>query len=272
MLARAAPRMTTIQSQVTDDTAALTYDAGESLEKKVFEGGYWLGMTALLQSGLHLVVIAMLGRLLQPVDFGRAAVVAIVIDITAGIGALGISQALVQGLTLTPRRTRVAFTLSVLAGTLCTATLYSAADAIAVLIGSSDAGALIRAASWVFVLKSLGVVSESLAARRGAFHLLAIRHVAGYVLGFGVVGTVAALLGAGAWALILAQLVEAACTTLLLVTSVPFDPRPAFDLSDARRLLSFGSGTTVARIVNTASMQVVRISVWLLIWDVRLVV
>ncbi|SBS75859.1 putative Polysaccharide biosynthesis protein [uncultured Mycobacterium sp.] len=238
-----------------DDSATEPESAEKSLSDTVLSGGKWLGMAALAQALLQIVVVAVLARLLSPAQFGLAAIAGIFIDLAAGIAALGASQALVQRHDLDVHHIRAAFWISIGTGLSITAALFLASPWLATILGSPEAAPLIAALSGTFTIRALAYVSEGLAARQLNFRILAIRQLASYTIGYGVVGIGSALLGAGAWALVYAQIVEASLIALLLIAAIRFDWRPTRTWSAYRDILGYGTGSSVAQIINSLANQ-----------------
>jgi O-antigen/teichoic acid export membrane protein len=230
----------------------------KSLAGSVISGGKWLGMAALAQALLQIVVVAVLGRLLSPGEFGLAAIAGIVIDLAAGLAVMGTSQAVVQRPDLTDHHIRAAFWISMVMGISVTLVLFFTSTWLARILGDAAAGPLIAALSVSFAIGAVASVSEGLAARRLKFRVLAVRKVAAYLLGYGAVGIVSAKLGAGAWALVYAQLAQASLESLLLVVAVRFDWRPTLMWSAYRDILGYGSGYSVAQVINSVANQLDR--------------
>ncbi|MFB1295263.1 lipopolysaccharide biosynthesis protein [Mycobacterium sp. pW049] len=233
----------------------------KSLSATALHGGKWLGISALAQALLKIVVVAVLARLLTPTEFGLVAIAGIFIDVAAGIAAMGVSQALVQQRDLMGHHIRAAFWIALVTGVAMTALLYFTSGWLAQLLRGPEAAPLIAALSGVFVIQALGVVPEGLATRNRDFRLLAVRQFVAYVLGYGVVGIGSAVLGAGAWALIYAQITQTVLATLLLIMAVRFDWRPTATWSAYREIFTYGSGVSVARIATSFANQMDRVIV-----------
>src|SRR5690606_20031012 len=75
--------------------------ADKPLSASVLKGGSWLGLSALAQAILQIVIFAILARLLTPAQFGLVAIASIFIDLATGIAPLGTGQALIQRRDLT---------------------------------------------------------------------------------------------------------------------------------------------------------------------------
>ena len=228
------------------------------LSTTVLQGGAWLGFSALAQAILQIVIFAVLARLLTPSDFGLVAVAGIFIDLASGVAALGTSQALVQRQELSAHHIRAAFWISVLMGGAMTALLFACSRLLATILGSPASAPLIAALSITFLIRAFAFVPEGLAARRFDFRILALRQIVAYVVGYGIVGVGSALVGAGPWALVYAQLTQVGLASFLLIAAIRFDWHPTLDRAAYRAILGFGSGFSVARIASSFANQVDR--------------
>ena len=233
-------------------------DTTKPLSKTVLRGGKWLGLAALAQALLQIVVVAVLARLLSPAEFGLVAVAGIVIDLAAGIATMGASKAIVQRAELTRHHIRAGFWISVAMGTLMTVGLHFAAGPVASALRNPSAAPMISVLALTFLIRGLGAVPEGLATRRFDFRLLAVRKLISYVLGYGAVGITAAYLGAGSWSLVYAQLAQVSLETLLLIAAVRFDCRFTTTWSAYREVFSYGSGFSVANVLNSVANQIDR--------------
>lgn len=91
-------------------------------------------------------------------------------------------------------------------------------------------------------IRGLIVTQDAVLRRDMRFKALAARTNLGVVVG-GAAGVVAALMGAGVWALVIQQLVMATTELLVLWTASDFRPRFRFSRSHARDLLGFSAGS-----------------------------
>lgn len=247
--------------KASDHRLAEPVAAKESLSGTVLRGGGWLGMAALLQTLLQILIFAVLARLLSPTDFGLVAIAGIFIDLAAGIATMGTSQALVQRPFLTVYHIRASFWISLIMGLAMTGALFASSNWLAALLNSPSSAPLMAALALTFAIRALGSVPEGLATRRLQFRVLAVRQLVAYSVGYGVVGVASALGGAEEWTLVFAQVTQVSVATLLMIIAVRFDIRPTLKRSAYRDILGFGSGFSVARIANSLANQVDRVVV-----------
>lgn len=230
-------------------------DRGDSLTSRTLSGGGFLTMAAIVQVIMQFVVVGILARVLMPSDFGTVAAASVLIELATAMSHLGMDAAIVQRLDVTHAHIRVAFTVSVLNSAVVTLVLYLLAGPVAHALNTPSAEPLLKALSFVFVIRSFGVVAEGLAVRDMKFKLLAVRRTLGYFIGYGCVGVSAALLGWGPWALVAAKLGETVTTAILLILSSRHSMIPLIRRQEMKDLTSFGTGYVVGQVANTLATQ-----------------
>jgi PST family polysaccharide transporter len=225
------------------------------LTDRTVVGMFWTASGKAARAALQLLVLVVLARLITPADFGVVSAALVVIGFSAIFAQLGLGPAIVQRPALEPRHLRSAFAASLYFGLLLGVIIWATAPLVAQFFHMASLEPVLRALAWIFPIRSLGVVSESLLQREMRFDWLASREVASFALGYGLVGWLLALRGWGVWALVAANLAQTASNTVLLLIG----RRPPFALWPERQafreLAYFGGGFTAARIANFLAVQ-----------------
>jgi O-antigen/teichoic acid export membrane protein len=148
-------------------------------------------------------------------------------------------EALVQKLPQTGAERRAVFTLMVGIGCLLAALTAAAAGAVGQLVGDREVASLIGGVALALALLSFGVLPQATLARQMAFSRLA---TIGAIQAVCVTVTSVALAwdGAGAWALIAAQIVGAAVRVMLLNLASHGLLRPTWQVTPAFAYLRVG--------------------------------
>lgn len=199
---------------------------------------------------LQLGVLAVLGRLITPAEFGVVSAALVVIGLSTIVSNLGLGPAIVQRPQLEQRHLDTAFTASLILGAVLGGIIWLTAPLAAAFMHMEGVTPVLRALAWVFPLNALGTVSSSLLTRDLEFSWLAARDVITYGLGYGVVGIGAALLGWGAWALVAGQIAQAVLKSAVLLARHPPSRRLSIERQAFKDLAYFGGGFTVARLAN----------------------
>ncbi|HEU4699642.1 MAG TPA: lipopolysaccharide biosynthesis protein [Gemmatimonadales bacterium] len=225
------------------------------LKRRALDGFLWLSLGNGLRAVLKVAVLAVLARLLTPVDFGLVAAAGVVVWFSMLFSSLGVGPALVQRQDLEPRHVATGLTASALFGLLLGLVLVAAAPLLAVLFRMPGLTPVLRGMAVVFPIAGLSLVGEALLQRELRFGTLAMAELVSYAVGYGVVGIGAALAGAGVWALVAAEVGKALIKTVLYLVLPAGRVRPRFEVAAFRDLVVFGSGYTANGLSIYFAMQ-----------------
>jgi O-antigen/teichoic acid export membrane protein len=224
--------------------------AERSLTHRAIGGALWMTSGKLAYAVMQLGVLAVLGRLLAPADFGVLSAALVVIAFSAILSQVGLGPALVQRPELEPRHIQTALAGAIGLGVLLAAGTWSLAPFAARFFDSQPVQPVLRALALLFPLSGLGTVAESLARRDLQFRWLARLDVVCYTAGYGLVALPLAFTGYGVWALVAGEIAESSLRTVLLLDRF----RPSLRHWPERRafgeLMYFGGGFTLAKVAN----------------------
>ncbi|MEM1042737.1 MAG: lipopolysaccharide biosynthesis protein [Bacteroidota bacterium] len=226
-----------------------------SLTRSTLGGLLWNFSGAGVQALLRIGVLLVLARLLTPADFGVVSAALVVVYFSEIFSQLGIGPALVQRPGLSDDHLRTGFTVSTLCGVALAGVVVWGAPAMAAFFRMPPLADVLRVLAWVFPLKGLALVAESLLYRELQFRWIATRDVLAYFVGYGLVGLGLAFGGFGVWALVWAHLAETVVRTGVLLAARRHPKRPQVALGPLRELVYYGGGFTVARISNYVAQQ-----------------
>lgn len=225
----------------------------KGLGRKARRGVAWTLAGSAVSNLLKIAVLAILGRLLLPSEFGVVAAAMTVIFLAQHLRGLGIGMALVQRRELSPAHASTAFAFSLLLGAGLSVLVFLSAPLVASLYHTPAAEPLVRVLSILFLLRGAASTSMHLLQREMRFGAVTLRDVVAYAIG-AAVSVAFAFAGAGAWALAAGYLVEAAISCAMLLALYP-PPRPRIDRAALSDLFGFGAGHTAAGIANYFATQ-----------------
>jgi O-antigen/teichoic acid export membrane protein len=231
-------------------TEQLGKPVNESLAQSAFQALAWQYSGAIFQAGLQFAVGVTLARLLTPEAFGAVGMTLIAIGFAKLVGDLGFGAAIIQYPDLTTRHVRTAFTGSILCGTLLFLVLWFIAPAVSRLFNHDSLTLMLRVIALSLILSGTAVVSGALLRRELQFRLLTVVEIISYAIGFGVVGVSMAVLGYGAWSLIVANIVQPLCLLALAVPLGNQSIRPLFGILEYRDLCRVACGEMLNNVVN----------------------
>lgn len=221
----------------------------ESLTQTAFSALRWNYLGFLARSVATFGIGIILARLLGPKPFGELAAAALVFGLATQFADSGFSSALVQAGELTEADIRFAFTVQVLAGAVLASATMLAAPYFALAFHDSAIQTVLRGIAPLFLLQSFGQTSTGLLKRRLAHKTVQAAQVISYLTGYLLVGLPAAVLGAGVWSLVAAQLVQSFAYSIQVYLRVRHPLAPSLSRS-GMRLFRFGSQTVANNIVN----------------------
>lgn len=154
---------------------------------------------------LQVVGVVVLARLLSPGDYGLVAMVTAIIGVAEIFRDFGLSTAAIQAKTLSRAQRDNLFWINTGAGAAFTLLTFFAAPLVALLYHRPELVGLTHVLAFVFVLNGMGTQYRADLTRRLRFSKLATVEIAGPAVAL-TVAIVAALNGAGFWALAVQQL------------------------------------------------------------------
>jgi O-antigen/teichoic acid export membrane protein len=200
-------------------------------------------------------VFVVLARLLDKEAIGTFALAFLFTDIGRAFCAAGVDQRVARLKHLDHRDLDTIFWTNMLLATAYSAAMIAAGPAAGRIFHMPQLAECLRWLSVGVVLSGAGNTHMALRLREFGHKTLAVRSVVGGLIS-GVVAVVAALLGAGIWALVLQRIVRELVFTTLTWASVRWRPRFAFDRTLAGRYFRNWVDLGLAQVVNNLSLRV----------------
>jgi O-antigen/teichoic acid export membrane protein len=178
-------------------------------------------------------------RLLSASDFGLFSVVSAIAELLGIVVTLLFHDALVQRPEINEYHFDSAFTVGCIISLILLAGCWAFAKPFGHLVHQPGAGNVLGCMGFTFPCLALSATIVARQRRNFGFKALAVRSLAGRILG-GVVAMIAALYGAGVWSLVFQQVVTALVGSLALWLTCDKLPRLRFRFAEFRQLLTFG--------------------------------
>lgn len=221
----------------------------------------WAAGGAIVRLSAQLVCQMVLARLLSPTDYGIFGIALIVTTFAAFLSEFGGAAALVKNKSISIHDIRANFTLQIVIGMVVMFGLASAATSIADLLHKPECAPVMRVLSINCFVNMLSVVSVRLLARQMRFREIQVINIAGYLLGYVVVGIPMAYLQFGAWSLVAAWFVQTATTLVASYALIRHNVIPYLSVKHALAQFGFGIQTFFSGILTWAVISVDRIVV-----------
>lgn len=227
-----------------------------SLTEQTLAGFLWQSSIAGANVVIRTLVLIVLARHLPARDFGVVAAAMVVATVTQVFAQIGVTQALVQRLTLTDRHVRSGFAVALYTGMAGGAVLLLGAPLFGLLFRMPAVEPVVRIFSILLLLNGIAAVPIALLQRERRFKVSSLIELFAFGLGYGVIGVLLAFSGFGIWALASAQISQVFSRTILYFLASP----PAVALwperEPLRELLHVGSGFSLGQIGNLVATQV----------------
>lgn len=194
-------------------------------------------------------MVVVLGRLLEPAEFGVVAAALSVTVVLHAIRDIGLGPALIQRKQLDEGHIATAFAISMYVGAVIAVGLVLAAPWIGALYGIPESVDVLRALGAVFALRGVAMTSAMVSQRRMNFRAVALIDAIAY--GAGAVASMGlAVGGAGAWALVGGYLLEEIISTVAYLRMQPPVVTWRVDRARLRDLLDFGASQSVIQLAG----------------------
>ena len=210
----------------------------DSLKERTAKGLFWGGMNNGVQQLLGLAFGIILGRLLDPSDYGMTAMLAVFSVIANELQSSGFKTGLINLKSPTHNDYNAVFWFNIIAGAAIYVVLWFCAPLIADYYHQSKLIPLSRYVFLGFVFSSFGMAQSAYLTKQMQIKQIAQCGMTA-TLTSSIVSVVLAALGFGYWALATQYLLYIAINTLLLWYLSPWRPTFTFNFEPIRRLFPF---------------------------------
>lgn len=211
----------------------------QNIARAAVSGVRWNYFGSLATAGSSLLIGAILARILGPQPFGRVMIAMTVYGFVNLFTDGGFSLALVQKKELSDFDIRRTFTFQAFIGFGMALMVSLLAPVIAALFHDPGAVTVVRVMSLLIAIQGLGLTSSALLKRAMRFRTLQRCSLAGYLVGYLLLGIPLAYLGCGVWSLVVAYMMQGCTTYGLMYLSTRHSLTPSFGLPP-RAISSFG--------------------------------
>lgn len=188
-------------------------------------------------------------RLLNPADYGLAAVCSAIVGVVAIIADFALSAGVVQAKNLSREQLRGMLGAVLVIAFACTGAVWALAPSLGSFFDAPEAVPMIRLAALQLLLGPWAALPDAFLRRELRYRALAAVEF-GHIATAGGLTLVLALGGAGAWALVLGPVGGAGMRLLLLHIVSPSRIWPSIDFAPARELIVFGATLATSRVAG----------------------
>jgi len=213
----------------------------------VLDGVFWLTVVKVVGQVISWTITVFVIRILSPNDYGLMAMAGVYLGFIILFNEVGLGAAIIQKKDLN-QEDRSNICWAVLSINLALYALsFFLAPLVAAFYNEPRVADVIRVASIVFIVRGLGLVSNSMLTREMVFKRQSQAALIGNASG--AVATLwLAMEGFGVWSLVYGNIITEIVTNLLIFLFYPWKPDFSFSFSKVKDLIHFGSKVAVAQL------------------------
>ncbi|WP_300320284.1 oligosaccharide flippase family protein [Accumulibacter sp.] len=210
----------------------------DSISLRSIKALFWGTGGAVGKVAGQLLVQITLARILGPEVFGQFAVVLLVLSLGGALADCGFGAALIQKKEISSADVSLALGWSMSIAVASAVVISLMAPFLAKQFGDDSLVPMLTASAFLFVPQAMGNLSTNLLQRDLHMKSIQIIHLIAYTVFFGGVATILAVLGWGAWSLIIAYAAQTGFKVVATYSICRHTLRP--HLRGNRALISFG--------------------------------
>ena len=215
----------------------------ENIGRRSARGGMVTLGAQLLKFVLSTAAAVVLARLLTPEDYGLIGMVAIIVNFVGMFQYLGLSTATIKWSELDHRQVSTLFWVNMSLSTLIMLATFASGPVLAWFYHEPRLIGIAIGYGVMLFLTGLSIQHQALLMRQMRFGVYAVIEVASMVIGL-IAAIVAAVLGAGYWAIVLNQLILWSVIVIGTWTACKWRPGWPGRNTGLRKMLSYGGNLT----------------------------
>lgn len=220
-----------------------------NLKQQLFSGVFYTALAKYSGIVISLVIAGVLARLLSPDDFGIVAIATVIIAFFGIFTDMGISPAIIQNKNLTEQDLSEIFSFTLWMGMGLSALFFVASWPIASYYNSPVLRTLCQLLCVNLFFASANIVPNALFYKNKEFKFIAIRSFSIQVAS-GAAAVVAALSGAGLYALIISPILSSILIFTISLKRYPQRPGFTLGLRAIRKIFSYSAYQFLFNVIN----------------------
>lgn len=219
------------------------------LKQNLLSGFFWTIGLKILSAVIQIGTLAILSRLLTPVDFGTMGILLMIVGFSKIFSEFGLGAAIVQKTAVDKKDQQAVLFVSLLISGFFTIVFFTLSGFISSYFNNPDINLPLKVISFVFLIDSIVVIQIAIAQKQLKFKFIAIVAFVSYLLGNSVLTIILAYLGFSIWALVFGYMSVSIITFIAYIFRFGF-VTPSWRFRNVKDLFWFGSYYTIGRITN----------------------
>jgi O-antigen/teichoic acid export membrane protein len=217
------------------------------MRRRIIDGVFWLTAVKVIAQVISWTVTIHVIRILSPNDYGLMAMAGIYLGFIVLVNEMGLGTVIIQQTDLNRKNLSSIFWAVLLMNALLFTLSVVSAPSIALFFNEPRLANVIRVASFVLIVSSLGFVSYHMLTREMTFNKRSQADMIGNLCG--AVSTLGlSINGFGVWSLVLGNIIIELTKNVLFFAFYPWKPELSFSFPQIKNMLHFGSKVVLARL------------------------
>lgn len=219
--------------------------------KSVVSGLIWSFGERITAQLVTFLITILLARILTPEDYGTVSLILVFVTLPTYLFHMDLENHLFKRENSTERDFSTIFWCSFSFSILLYILSFVSSPYIAAFYGNDILSPLTRVLALKIPISSISTIQHAYVSKHMQFKKFFFSTLGGTIIS-GVVGVIMASNGIWAWAVVFQYLINTAIDTIVLLFTVPWRPHFFFDITSAKRLMSFGWKMTLSSFINSA--------------------
>ena len=224
--------------------------AETNLKKQTKVGLYWKAIEMFSKYGINFVISILMARMLDPHDYGVAALPAVFLTVMTIFTDSGFTPALIRKPDLNESDIPTAFVYSLTIGSICYIIIYAASPYIADFYKEPELTPVLRFTAISCIITVFGMPVVVQLNRSLSFKAVSVASVVGRLLG-AFVGLYLAYIGLGVWALVITSMLGVVITLSINWVCMPWKPKAWVSRESFKYLWGYGNKLFLTEILTT---------------------
>lgn len=230
-------------------------NASKGVGHKAVSGTAYLGVAQIIKIVVSILSVIVTARLLDPAQYGVAAMVAPITGFILIFQNLGLNQAVVQSKTITDAQTNALFWVNIAASAIVSLVFLITSPLVGLFYGDIRPGQVMAASAATVLITGLSLQHTALLNRNMKFKQIAVVDIANAVTTLGATAISAYLLRSY-WAIWIGAFCAAIVNGVMVWAYSPWRPSLKPSFAGIRSLVTFGANVTGFNLLNYIARNV----------------
>ena len=229
-----------------------------SIKKDLLSGVFYTAIAKYMGILVSLVIAGILARLIAPEEFGIVAVVTVIITFFGIFSDFGIGPAIIQNKELLQDDLTHIFSFTIWSGVILTILFFLCSWPISFFYEQSNIVPITQLLSINLFFASANIVPNALLYKSKSFKFIALRSFWVQVIG-GTIAIIAALCGAGLYALIINPIFSSILLFIISYRKYPLQLKITWGMTSMKKIFKFSAYQFMFNIINYFSRNLDKI-------------